>query len=58
MEDALATVLHYLIPFVEACGALVIILGVLRAIVLYLGAFFLLSQSGSSLCAFAWAKAW
>ena len=36
MEQALSAAMAYLIPFVEACGALVIVLATVRTIVLYL----------------------
>jgi uncharacterized membrane protein len=39
MEHALTTVLSYLVPLVEACGTVVIVLEVLRAIISYLIAF-------------------
>jgi uncharacterized membrane protein len=35
MEGVLTTAIGYLVPFAEACGALVIVIGVLRAIVLH-----------------------
>ena len=40
MEHGLTTVLGYLVPLIEACGAAVIVLEVLRAIISYLIAFF------------------
>ncbi len=36
MEEGLRTIIGYIIPIVEACGALVIVLEVLRTIVQYL----------------------
>ena len=38
-DATLALILSYIIPIVEACGALVVILGVVRAIVAYLRSF-------------------
>ena len=40
IESALARILSYIIPVVEACGALVVILGVGRAIVAYVQSYF------------------
>jgi len=40
IESALARILSYIIPVVEACGALVVILGVGRAIVAYVRSYF------------------
>jgi uncharacterized membrane protein len=39
-DATLALILSYVIPFVEACGALVVILGVARAIVAYVHSYF------------------
>ena len=38
MEEALKTAIGYMVPVVEACGALAVFLGVVRAFVLYLRA--------------------
>ena len=40
MENALRTAISYIIPVIEACGTLVIVLEVLRTIVKYLVSFF------------------
>jgi uncharacterized membrane protein len=40
IEQTVTTILGYLALLAEICGALVIVLGVLRTIVLYLAAFF------------------
>lgn len=40
VETILAQILSYIIPVVEACGALVVILGVGRAIVAYVRSYF------------------
>ena len=39
MEEVLKTTIGYIAPFAEACGALAVLLGVVRAIVQYLHAF-------------------
>ena len=39
MQEALTTVIGYLVPLVEACGALIIVLEVARTIIQYLGAY-------------------
>lgn len=40
VESVLARIMAYIIPVVEACGALVVILGVARAIVAYVRSYF------------------
>ena len=40
MREALATVIGYAVPLVEACGALIIVIEVMRTLVQYMGTFF------------------
>ena len=44
MTEALTTVIGYVVPVIEACGALVIVIEVIRTLVQYMGTFFRLTS--------------
>ncbi len=57
-SEILVRVIGLVVPIVEACGAIVIVLGVGRTLVLYVLTFFKTAMRRCGHCASAWEKTW